>query len=370
MNVFCERLKISIFYMNGTSSMIQRFQTARNENSNDNSYAKDDKKSFVLIGEKRFVATADSEYSDIEILTEDVEYSEIDDYSDEEPQNDKYSDMQEIDLKNMSKPMYVSRYADKIFLNDQLLEKDLLIKKGSFENIQKEITPKMRSIVVRWLITLAEEFSFSNDTIFNSIAYLDHYLANKSIEKDSFQLLGAVCLWLAAKCEELTIPAVTDIADLCNKVYTVKDFCNVERDILKYNNYRTNYPTMKTFLRRFQVAVEANKEILEVSSFLCEASLMSHIIPCYRPSLAALSIMIITTIGLNNECPLDTLIQYNHKDNMDDVLILIPLIMNCANEIVSKRQGTTYQKYVGLHPNPSILKIDYSNQEKILSRLQ
>ena len=355
--------------MNENFSMIRRFQLSRNENKNDNIIKKDYKKPLVVIGQKKFIPIEDSEYSDVEILTEEDEFIENDSNQKVDSQNDDFADMQEIDIKNFSKPMHVPRYADKIFLNDQLLEQNLVIEKESFEKIQKEITPKMRSIVIRWLITLNDEYSFSNETLFNSIAYLDHYLAKKSIEKDSFQLLGAVCLWMSAKCEELTIPAIADIAELCNKVYTAKDFCNFEREILKCNNFRTNYPTTKSFLRRFQIAIEADKEIIEVSSFLCEASLMSHLIPCYRPSLVAFSIIIITTIGLKNECPLDTLIQYNHNDELEDVLTIIPLVMNCANDIITRKQGTTYQKFTGLLPNPSILKIDYSNAEKIINQL-
>ena len=330
-----------------------RFSAIRNENKQQNTLTKETKVSAVFSEVKKHSITEDSEYSDVEILSE---------YSDsEELKEENVPDMQEIDIQNFCRPLSVARYAEKIVLNDQSEEIKLLIEKGAFEKIQKEVTPKMRSIVVRWLITIHDEFNFSNETLYNSIAYLDHYLAKYSIKKIYFQLLGSVCLWMAAKAEERSIPPISDFTELCNKNYTKEQFCKLETDVLVCNDFRINFPTTKTFLRRFQCAIcaEKNRDILEVSSFLCECSLLSHKIACLRPSAVAFSIIAVTTTSLKKECPIDVLLRYSHFDNLDEVKEAAPLIIECAEGVISKKQGTTYQRYTGLHPDPSILKVDF-----------
>ena len=348
--------------------MIQRFRTNQLQNTDDNSTKTAKQRSFVVIGAKKYIPTQDSEYSDVEILTEDLE--------DEDGEDDigssnggAFPGMKEADIKNISKQLFVPRYADKIYENDSILEKSLLIDDGSFEKVQTEITPKMRAIVVKWLITLADEFSFTSETLYNAIAYMDHYLSKKSIEKNMFQLLGAVCLWTSAKCHELTIPAISDLTELCNREYTHKEFCMYERNILYTNNFRSYFPTTKSFLRRLQIAIEADKPTIEVSSFICETTLLNHKIPCFRPSVVACAIMIISTIGLDKMCPIVSLQEYSHLDNLEETIEIIPLIMSGAQEVVSKKQGIIYQKYTGLNPKPSILQIDFTNPVALLARV-
>ena len=330
-----------------------RFSAIRSENRQQNSFTKEKKVSANFSEVKKRSFADDSEYSDVDIVLENSDS--------EEQKEEKIQDMQDIDIQNFCKPLSVARYAEKIVLNDQSEEIKLLIEKGAFERTQKEVTPKMRSIVVRWLITIHDEFNFSNETLYNSIAYLDHYLAKYSIKKVYFQLLGAVCLWMAAKAEERSIPPISDFTDLCNKNYTKEQFCKLEADILICNDFRINFPTTKTFLRRFQCAIcaERDRDILEVSSFLCECSLLSHEIACLRPSAVAFAIIAVTATSLKKECPIDVLLHYSHFDKLDEVKEATPLIIECATGVIAKKQGTTYQRYTGLHPDPSILRLDF-----------
>ena len=59
-----------------------------------------------------------------------------------------------------------------------------------------------RIMLLDWLMQLCEEFGFKRDTFHYSVNYIDRYISFcLEIEKDDLQLIGVVCLSLAAKFE-------------------------------------------------------------------------------------------------------------------------------------------------------------------------
>ena len=49
--------------------------------------------------------------------------------------------------------------------------------------IQKEINPSMRSILVDWLVEVADEYSLTSETLFLTLNYLDRYLGLKLVKR-------------------------------------------------------------------------------------------------------------------------------------------------------------------------------------------
>lgn len=50
----------------------------------------------------------------------------------------------------------------------------------SFLYSQKNITPKMREILIDWMIEVGEEFMLKRETLYISIDYIDRYLTHAS----------------------------------------------------------------------------------------------------------------------------------------------------------------------------------------------
>jgi cyclin-A len=46
---------------------------------------------------------------------------------------------------------------------------------GYFQDIQKDICPKMRAVVVDWLVVLAEEFELHAETLHLAVSYVDRF---------------------------------------------------------------------------------------------------------------------------------------------------------------------------------------------------
>ncbi|OTF73123.1 hypothetical protein BLA29_010413, partial [Euroglyphus maynei] len=59
----------------------------------------------------------------------------------------------------------------------------------------------MRSILVDWLVDVADEYKLKDETLFLAINYID---------RQEFQLLGTSALFIATKYEEIYPPDLAD----------------------------------------------------------------------------------------------------------------------------------------------------------------
>lgn len=88
------------------------------------------------------------------------------------------------------------------------------------------LQPRMRAILLDWLIEVCEVYKLHRETYYLALDYLDRYLATKvSISKTWLQLIGITCLFIAAKVEEIYPPKLSEFA------YVTDGACN-EEDIL------------------------------------------------------------------------------------------------------------------------------------------
>lgn len=76
---------------------------------------------------------------------------------------------------------------------------DYFLEKGG----NKEVTKLMRAILINWMGEVAESFYFKRVTLHLAVNYLDKYLylTKVKINRQQFQLLGIVSLFLASKFE-------------------------------------------------------------------------------------------------------------------------------------------------------------------------
>ena len=59
------------------------------------------------------------------------------------------------------------------------------------ESVQTDINPMMRSILVDWLVEVAQEYRLTSDTLFLSVAYIDRYLSQMDVRRNKLQLVRA-----------------------------------------------------------------------------------------------------------------------------------------------------------------------------------
>lgn len=132
--------------------------------------------------------------------------------------------------------------------------------------VQTDVTKRMRSILIDWLVEVAVEYSLADESLFLAISLLDRFLAAECLEsRGHLQLLGITCMLIAGKFEEVYCPTIDDYIFISDNIYHRTQVVEMERRVLAALNYDLCVPTCYTFLRHFwHLFGLANAPITEV----------------------------------------------------------------------------------------------------------
>ncbi len=158
--------------------------------------------------------------------------------------------------------VYLSGSNTKLDTQRTMMTPDATLKK-QLENIQSfeiltvkkadqsHTVTENRAFVVDWLFELSNEWNFFDDTIHYAVSYMDRYLFVKQEHRTTFQLLGATCMWIAAKYNEVYPPNLTEFVYKAANTYSKASFLEKEADILNVLNFQLAKPTTKTFIMNY-----------------------------------------------------------------------------------------------------------------------
>ncbi|KAM6958795.1 G1/S-specific cyclin-E2-like [Aplochiton taeniatus] len=83
----------------------------------------------------------------------------------------------------------------------------------SFIELHPRIQPRMRSILLDWLLEVSEVYTLHRQTFYLAQDYFDRFMkTQKDIDKDRLQLIGITALFIAAKMEEIYPPKLSELA--------------------------------------------------------------------------------------------------------------------------------------------------------------
>ncbi|KAE8726253.1 Cyclin-A2-1 [Hibiscus syriacus] len=170
-------------------------------------------------------------------------------------------DVVDID-SNLKDPLVCSLYAPEIYDNKRVTELNRRISTNYMEQVQRDITPSMRGILIDWLVEVSEEYKLVPDTLYLTVSLIDRFLSHNFIEKQRLQLLGVTCMLIASKYEEICAPRVEEFCFITDNTYTRGEVLEMERKVLNFLYFQLSVPTTKTFLRRFIRAAQATYEVL------------------------------------------------------------------------------------------------------------
>ena len=63
---------------------------------------------------------------------------------------------------------------------------------------QQDITINMRSILIDWLVEVADEYKLHTETTHLAVNYIDRFLSQMAVLRGKLQLVGAAAMFLAA----------------------------------------------------------------------------------------------------------------------------------------------------------------------------
>ena len=84
--------------------------------------------------------------------------------------------------------------------------------------IQDDISEKMRSILVDWLIDVHVKFKLSDNTLYLAINIMDRFLCKTKLSRKKLQLLGVSAMMIACKLEEIYAPEIKDFVYISDEV--------------------------------------------------------------------------------------------------------------------------------------------------------
>lgn len=259
-------------------------------------------------------------------------------------------------------PLLVPCYVNDIVAYIRTLELEFIVK-DNFLSLHKT-TPKMRSVLVNWLVEVHANFKLVQETLYLSISIVDRYLQkNKSVGRENLQLVGIVALYIASKYEEIYPPEVCDLVYVCDDIFSKKKIFQMERSMIKTLGFKFGSPSALHFLRRYSkvAQVESNHHIL--AKYLIELVLIEHDYSSIKPSLVAAAAICLSIRLLNGDELNDrsiNIIEHVSGYKQND---LAPVTRNLAKSIL-KAETSKYQAVRSKYSSSSFCFISYRTELK------
>jgi G2/mitotic-specific cyclin-B, other len=149
---------------------------------------------------------------------------------------------------------------------------------------QKDINPKMRAILVDWLVEVHHKFRLQPPTLWLCVNILDRYLERKTIIRNKLQLLGVTCLLISSKFEEIFPPEVRDCVYITDNAYSRQEVLLMEQQILQVLDYQLCVPTGYHFLTRYLNLINASERLRFLSFYYAERNLQETVSYSHKPS--------------------------------------------------------------------------------------
>jgi len=186
----------------------------------------------------------------------------------------------------------VSEYVQDIF---KVLQKEEStdIPRPDYMETQADINPRMRAILIDWLVEVHMKYKLKAETLFLSISILDRFLAKKRVSRKKLQLVGVVSTLIAAKYEEIYPPEINDLVYICDKAYTKNEIVEMEIVVLNALEFHLRVPTAVAFLDRYGKINSCTECHRQLAQYLCELALPEIKMIRFTPShLAAAAIFL------------------------------------------------------------------------------
>ncbi|GLE05577.1 hypothetical protein PINS_up014609 [Pythium insidiosum] len=209
---------------------------------------------------------------------------------------------------------------------------------------QKTLRPAHRSMLVDWLIEVVDVFEMCLRTAFLAVNYTDRFLDIVMVKKTRFQLLGATCLHVASKCEDVSYIGVEDLAMCADNVYTSAEVLKMEEKLLNTLNFTLSVPTALDFLNIYERMIPPiQKKTSMLAHYLLELALQEYQFLRFLPSVVAaccMSMALYTVEGFPMSQELADACQYKWTDLKDCMAELQTVYSNSPSNnlaVIKKR---------------------------------
>ena len=118
-----------------------------------------------------------------------------------------------------------------------------------FDRMQPHVTQYMRAVLLDWMMEVCSEFMLKRETFHMAVNHLDRFLMSYGpVQKNEFQLVGLVSMYIAAKIEEIFPPKLEDWVKSADEGYSSKAIKAMEVFMLRHIRWNVLPPTPFNYL--------------------------------------------------------------------------------------------------------------------------
>ncbi|XP_042239602.1 G2/mitotic-specific cyclin-B-like isoform X2 [Homarus americanus] len=251
--------------------------------------------------------------------------------------------VEDIDAEDGRNPQLVSEYVKDIYKHLRLLEEGNKVRRHYLDG--QQITGRMRSILIDWLVQVHIRFTLLQETLYLTVTIIDRYLqSERNLPRTKLQLVGVTAMFIASKYEEMYCPEIGDFAYITDKAYSKAEIRQMEVAILKKLDFNVSYPLPLHFLRRNSKAGSVDSAQHSLAKYLMELCLPEYSMCHYKPSMIAGAALWLSLRVLDGSPWNETLVYYSCYTEQE----LMPVVCKIAALViksVNAKQQSVRQKY-------------------------
>ncbi len=190
----------------------------------------------------------------------------------------------------------------------------------SYLTNQLEVTERMRSILIDWLVDVTLKFKLHPETFFLTVNVIDRYLSRHQAQRARLQLIGITSCLIASKHEQIWPPEVRDCVYIAANTYTAQEILECERDIATALHFRFTVPTSYPILCYLLDTSDAQGYARDAALFFLESSAHDYRMLQFRPSRVACAALLLGHVLLEyNSAMAGSGTASSYDDNDDEV---------------------------------------------------
>ena len=247
--------------------------------------------------------------------------------------------------------LFVTDYASYI-LGHMLSSQASMLPSPAYMSHQADLNPRMREILVDWLMEVSHKFRLQEETMLLSVSIVDRFLSVQTVGRRRLQLVGCVGMLLACKYEEMLVPEVDDFVHVSDKAYSRDELIECEATVLNALSFKLTTPSPLRFLdtlyareviegrdkKESEVEAALRERVRLQSSYLLHLSLQYYRFLAFRPALLALSAFVLSSASIRSP---------SHPAHLQ-LLSLCPSLYECSQAELLECEQQLYEAWLSM----------------------
>jgi len=171
----------------------------------------------------------------------------------------------------------------------------------NYMDTQTDISAKMRSILIDWLIEVHMKYRLSQESLHLTVNLIDRYLAIAPVMRKRLQLIGVTAMFIASKFEDIKPPELHEMVYITDSAYKKEDILLMECTMLTSLGFKVVVPTAAHFFEPLQKANGCDSMHREVALYLLEMGLLDLRMLKYTPSHVVAAVLLLSNELLQSQ---------------------------------------------------------------------